>query len=80
MAFSESEILNALTEYGFRPAYRSSAVTVLVHPEQPGLEVRVGTTQAVIERDGREIYRASHREFDINRALTMFASERSRES
>jgi hypothetical protein len=80
MAFSETDVINILTQHGFRPAYRSSAVTILVHPGQPGLEVRVGTTQAVIERDGREIYRASHRDFEIKRLLAVFASERSRES
>ncbi|CCF83489.1 hypothetical protein [Nitrolancea hollandica] len=75
MAFSETEILNALTQHGFRPAYRSSAVTMLVHPGQPGLAVRVGTTQAVIERDGREIYRAPHGDFDVERLLALVASE-----
>jgi hypothetical protein len=77
---SESEILNQLAQYGFRPAYRSAALTVLVNPELPGLEVRVGTTQVVFERDGREIYRASHGSFDMQQALAANAGERSRRS
>lgn len=80
MAFPETDVIKALIQHGFRPVYRSSAVTVLVHPEQPGLEARVGTTQSVIEREGREIYRAPHGDFDIKRALAVFSSERSRES
>lgn len=75
MVFSETDILHELTQHGFRPAYRSSAITVLVHPEQPGLEVRVGTTRVVIERDGRQIYRASHSDFDIQRALSTLVTE-----
>ena len=76
MAASESVILQELTHYGFRPAYRSSAVTLLVHPEQPGLEVRVGTTHVVIERDGQEIYRSLHSGFDIQRALAVLSHKR----
>lgn len=80
MAVSESDIIRELTSHGFRPSYRSSAVTMLVHPEQPGLEARVGTTQVVIERDGREIYRVSHTGFDIQRALAVLSNEYHRRS
>lgn len=80
MAASETNTLDELIRHGFRTAYRSTAVTVLVHAEQPGLEVRLGTTQVVIERDGREIYRASHSRFDIERAMAAIAAVRSRES
>jgi hypothetical protein len=37
---------------------------LLAHAELPGLEARIGTVYGVVERDGIEIYRASHQDFD----------------
>ncbi len=80
MAVPEANTLHELTRHGFRTAYRSSAVTLLVHAEQPGLEARLGTTHVVIEQDGREIYRASHTGFDIERAMAAITATHGRES
>ncbi len=49
---------------GFRIVYVSSAICLLAHAELPGLEARIGTVYGVVERDGIEIYRASHQDFD----------------
>jgi hypothetical protein len=49
---------------GFRIVYASSAVCLLAHAELPGVEVRIGTVYCVVERDGVEIYRTQHRDFD----------------
>lgn len=49
---------------GFRVVYVSSAVCLLAHSELPGLEARVGTVYSVVERDGTEIFRTQHRNFD----------------
>ncbi len=62
-------IMHAFRVRGFRPAYESSAIAILAHPDYPGTEVRVGTVYVVLERDGQEIYRARHDEFDIAEAL-----------
>ncbi|HEX3723219.1 MAG TPA: hypothetical protein VHV31_10530 [Nitrolancea sp.] len=58
------KIYDWLIEQNFQLTYQSSAVYLLVHPELPGIEVRIGTVYAVVERDGREIYRTLHRDFD----------------
>lgn len=58
-------------EQGFHLAYQTTAVTLLVHPDHPGLEVRIGTVLAIIERDGREIFRSPVREFAADEALRM---------
>jgi len=49
---------------GFQLTYQSTAVYLLAHFEQPGVEVRIGTVYTVVERDGHEIYRTQHLEFD----------------
>jgi hypothetical protein len=63
------EIIRELAHHSFRLAYRSSAVAILIHPEHPGLEVRLGTTQVVVARDQVEIYRAAQAEVDIRDLL-----------
>lgn len=42
---------------GFRVAHQSTALTFLVHPECPGVLVRIGTVFVVVERDQREVAR-----------------------
>ncbi|HEX7102954.1 MAG TPA: hypothetical protein VF201_09960 [Nitrolancea sp.] len=49
---------------GFRIVYVTSAVCLLAHAELPGVEARIGTVYSVVERDGEEIYRMAHRDFD----------------
>lgn len=49
---------------GFRIVYVSSAVCLLAHAELPGLEARIGTVYSVVERDGVEIFRTQHLDFD----------------
>ncbi len=46
-----------LERLGFRIAQRTSALVFLVHPDYPGLLVRVGTVFVVAECDGHEIVR-----------------------
>jgi hypothetical protein len=57
-------IFNWFREQNFQLTYRSTAIYLLAHPELPGVEVRIGTVYTVVERDGHEIYRTLHREFD----------------
>jgi hypothetical protein len=49
---------------GFRIVYATSAIGLLAHAELPGVEVRIGTVYSVVERDGVEIYRTQHGDFD----------------
>lgn len=69
MAALAEDIVNRLAARGFQRVYDTAAVHILTHPAQPGLEVRVGTVYVVIERDGREIYRAPLARFDLMQAL-----------
>ncbi len=71
---THEEIVQAFRVRGFRPAYESSAIAILTHPDCPGTEVRVGTVYVVLERDGQEIYRTRHDEFDIAEALRRLSS------
>jgi hypothetical protein len=57
-------IVEWFRSHGFRIVYISSAVCLLAHAELPGLEARIGTVYSVVERDGTEIYRMQHRDFD----------------
>ena len=57
-------MLDWFQEQGFQLTYQSTAVFLLAHPELPGVEVRIGTVYGVVERDGHEIYRAQHGDFD----------------
>lgn len=47
--------IDQLERAGFRVARRTSALTFLVHPAYPGLQLRVGTVYVVAERDEGEI-------------------------
>ena len=66
---THEDIVQAFRSRGFRPAYETSAITILTHPDHAGVEIRVGTVYVVIERDRREIYRVHHDQFDIAEAL-----------
>lgn len=55
---SREELMRDLRAAGFEESYRSTAVTLFVHPDFPGAEVRLGTVELVAERDGRDRYRA----------------------
>jgi len=57
-------IVQRLRAHGFQPYYETTAISLLTHPELPGLEVRIGTTMVTFERDGREVYRAPLARFD----------------
>jgi|DewCreStandDraft_1066081.scaffolds.fasta_scaffold18210_2 hypothetical protein len=70
---THEDIVQAFRSRGFRPAYETSAITILTHPDHPGVEVRVGTVYVVIERDRREIYRIHHDRFDMAEALRRLA-------
>jgi hypothetical protein len=63
------EIIRELVQHGFRLGYRSSAIATLVHPDYPGLEVRLGTIQVVVERDHVELYRAALADVDLRELL-----------
>jgi len=56
-------IYDWFVQQNFQVVYRSTAIVLLAHQALPGVEVRIGTVYVVVERDGREIYRALHREF-----------------
>jgi len=62
-------IVQRLRAHGFQPYYETTAISLLTHPELPGLEVRIGTTMVTFERDGREVYRAPLARFDLEAAL-----------
>jgi hypothetical protein len=63
------DIRRQLEEYGFRTVYESTAVAILSHPERPGLDVRVGTSYVVANRNGKELYRSQRRAFDLRDCL-----------
>lgn len=69
MADLTASIVQQLHAHGFQTYYETSAISLLVHPDLPGLEVRVGTTIVTVERDGRDIYRAPLARFDLEVAL-----------
>ena len=73
MPASPDDVVRSLTARGFHPIYRSTAVRILVHPDLPGVEVRLGTVYAVVDRDGREVYRAPLTRFDPDAALRRVA-------
>ncbi len=54
---------------GFRVVRRTSALVFLVHPEYPGLLVRVGTVFVVAERDGVEQARQRLETLDVETLL-----------
>jgi len=62
-------IIETLRSRGFHLASQTSALAFLTHPDHPGVEVRIGTVFVVIERDGVELYRVRHQEFDVTTAL-----------
>ena len=51
-------------KHDFHVTYQSTALYLLAHHEVPGIEVRIGTAYTVVERDGYEVYRTLHRDFD----------------
>ncbi len=61
-------IIEWFRNQGFRIVYVSSAVCLLAHTDLPGLEARIGTVYSVVERDGVEIFRTQHRDFDPEHA------------
>lgn len=63
------EIVDLLVRHGFVRSYDTIAVHLLVHPDLPGLEVRVGTIYVVAERDGQEVYRELLAQVDTGRLL-----------
>jgi hypothetical protein len=63
------EIRQQLEERGFRAVYESTAVSILAHPDAPGLDVRVGTNYVVGNRNGKEFYRAQRPAFDLHDCL-----------
>ena len=67
-------VIQQLIDRGFRVSYRSTAVTLLVHPDLPGLEVRIGTVAVVAERDGIEVYRRPLASFSLNDLLARASS------
>lgn len=73
MNASHDEIVRGFLDHGFRISYRSTAITLLAHPEHPGLAVRVGTVWVVAERDGRVFYHVHRDAFDIGEALARIA-------
>ena len=70
MRSRHDHIVSQLCEAGFLVTYHSTAVTLLYHPGYPGLEARIGTVSVALERDGREIYRASLDTFDLSEAVS----------
>lgn len=64
MDATSEAIVHWLVHQGFHIAYESTAIYLLAHAELPGVEARVGTVYSVVERDGVEIYRTAHRDFD----------------
>ena len=70
MISSSDQISQWFTDRGFHLTYQSTAIRLLVHPELPGVEVRVGTVYVVVERDGREVFRSLTRAFDPNGSIS----------
>lgn len=64
MAESTEPIVEWFRSQGFRIVYVSSAICLLAHAQLPGLEARIGTVYCVVERDGVEIFRGQHHDFD----------------
>lgn len=62
---SSDPVIDQLERAGFRVTRRTSALTFLVHPAYPGLQLRVGTVYVVAERDEREIARQRRDALDV---------------
>ncbi|MCS7051463.1 MAG: hypothetical protein NZL87_07600 [Thermomicrobium sp.] len=68
MSLQES-IVTQLERAGFRVVRRTSALVFLVHPNRPGLLVRVGTVYVVAECNGREATRQRLDAVDVETLL-----------
>ena len=74
MPASSDNVARQLTARGFHPIYHTIAVRIFVHPDRPGVEVRLGTVYVVVDRDGREVYRAPLARFDLDTAIARMAA------
>lgn len=69
-----SAIIGQLERVGFRIARQTSSLVFLVHPDHPGLLIRVGTVYLVAERAGQEIARQRLDSFRIEDVMSVLRS------
>ena len=60
----QENVVRALVQRGYEVVRRTSALVFLVHPESPGIMVRVGTVYVVAETSEAEIVRQRLDRFD----------------